>query len=198
MKKILIVNNNDSFIYNLVDMLRRLGVEFDIVVGDEVDFAELDHYSAFLFSPGAGIPKQYRSMMAIIERFHKTKPMFGVCLGHQAIAEFFGARLLQFDSPLHGHASKLCQTFPIDALFYGVGNDAVVGRYHSWVVDEATLPSSLKVIARDEEDNVMALRHTDLPIYGVQFHPESIITDECGKIIIKNWIEIVEQLDNIK
>lgn len=191
MKKILVVDNQDSFVYNLIELLRILSVDFDVVSSDRLDVSVTDRYRGVLLSPGAGVPSDYEQMELLIKEWYERLPMLGVCLGHQALATFFTAKLTRLANPLHGHAGRLIIEDGKDNLFNGVPNLSVVGQYHSWVVDPPTLPDYLRVIARDEQGNIMAFKHSQLPLYGVQFHPESIITDRCGGMIIENWCNSV-------
>lgn len=177
MKHVLVVDNDDSFVYNIVEMLRPLAIV------DVVKHSSLGHYSHYdkiLLSPGAGLPAEYPAMMQLLMRSAATHSILGICLGHQAVAQHFGASLIRLQKPLHGHEGRLSNPF------LGV---ETVGRYHSWVVDEETLPADLDIISRDCDDgSIMALRHRTLPIYGVQFHPESIITNG-GVKFFENWID---------
>lgn len=191
MKKILVVNNNDSFIYNLVEYLRLNGnCIFDVVLTHELNFSTLSKYDAILLSPGAGLPGDYPEMMKLIDKSIYTHSILGVCLGHQAISLYFGSKLRQLNIPKHGYCSKLNILEPLNILFQSVGEECEVGRYHSWVVDSKLLPPDLVVTSIDEDNNIMSISHSILPIHGVQFHPESIITHR-GRIIINNWIESI-------
>ncbi len=201
MKRVLVVNNKDSFVYNLVEYLRHL-------VGDALDVCDVDclytgewtsenlmSYSHILLSPGAGIPSEYPQMMQFLAEVIQNvdeggviPSVLGVCLGHQAIAESLGAKLVQMKAPKHGHASRLQIVRSSFVLWDGVENRSEIARYHSWVVDEATLPESLIIEAYDECQNIMAISHKDYPIYGLQFHPESIITKH-GIVMLESWIQ---------
>ncbi len=189
MKNVLVINNYDSFVYNAVQLLRESShlPLIDIVYNDCVTAEDIATCDGVLLSPGPGIPSEANRLMSAIDDIIRLrKPVLGICLGHQALAEAFGARLVQMESPLHGHASQLRITDTDDSLFRGVEN-ATVGRYHSWVVEPQSLPGDLKVSAWDEEGNIMAFYHTTMPVHGVQFHPESVITD-CGRTLIDNWL----------
>ena len=191
MKKILVIDNQDSFVYNLVEMLRVADVPFIVIKSDELRFPlNTDQIAGILLSPGGGLPEEYPLMMELIDRYHQQIPFLGVCLGHQAIAQYFKGTLLQLPKPLHGHASELRLTPHSDLLLKGLTIPSVIGRYHSWVVNKTNLPQSLINLAVDEDDNIMVLRHASLPIWGVQFHPESVITDKCGMMILKNWLSV--------
>ncbi len=191
MKKILVVDNQDSFVYNLVEMLRAEHVPFKVVRCEELTLPlQHDKIAGVLLSPGGGVPEEYPQMMELIERHHTSLPILGVCLGHQAIAKHFGANLSQLEKPLHGHASRLRLLSQNDTLLSELAADSVIGRYHSWVVDRADLPTTLQPLACDEDDNMMMLRHKDYSVWGVQFHPESVITDACGRQILRNWLSV--------
>ncbi|MEQ2909215.1 anthranilate synthase component II [Butyricimonas faecihominis] len=187
-KNILVIDNHDSFVYNLVQILRENEhCQFDIVYNDQIDFSSLSRYDKILLSPGPGIPAEAGELLALIEHCKTTHDILGVCLGHQAIAESFGASLQQLPLPKHGHESPLTIVDPTDILYHGLTYPVQVGRYHSWIVNPHTLPSCLRISALDEEGHIMSLYHTTLPIRGVQYHPESIITRQ-GCQMINNWI----------
>lgn len=188
MKKILVADNHDSFVYNIVEILRHLDVDYDIVLSDSIDVEILDGYDGFILSPGGGLPSDYPAMSAIVGKYYRKRPILGICLGHQAIAEAFGCRLINLKHPLHGHSTRLVLTSPKDPVFNNLSLPLKVGRYHSWIVDPDALPDCLEVIATDEDGNIMAVRHRQYPVYGFQFHPESIISAECGSGMIENWL----------
>lgn len=190
MKKIIVVDNNDSFVYNLIEYLRKGGkCEFDVVLSDDIDLNAMGKYDGILLSPGADLPHHYPKMMELIDRCKLTHSIFGVCLGHQALASYFGAELIQLKEPKHGHCSVMTLK-ECNRLTMGVDSGCKIGRYHSWVVSPANLPSQLIVSAVDEDENIMMIRHRFLSIYGVQYHPESIMS-EGGWKIIDNWVNIV-------
>lgn len=189
MKKIIVVDNNDSFVYNLIEYLRKgAKCEFDVVLTDDIDFSTIAKYDAILLSPGANLPYHYPKMMELIERCKFTHSILGVCLGHQAIASYFGAELIQLKEPKHGHCSVLTLK-ECTRLTEGINSGNKIGRYHSWVVNPNNIPPQLIVSAVDEDGNIMIIRHSFLPIYGVQFHPESIMSDDGWKII-DNWVKM--------
>lgn len=195
--KILLIDNHDSFVWNLVGLLRdcRTGIghsiQFDVVRCDESLYVPAEDYAALILSPGPGLPHEATGLPELIARCADTHPMLGICLGHQAIAAHFGGTLRQLPDPRHGHCSTLVQIDAADPLIGSLaGKQPRVGRYHSWIVDEASLPETLLVTARDEDGCIMALRHRSLPLYGTQFHPESIISD-CGQILMRNFLNQV-------
>ncbi|MDE7392940.1 MAG: aminodeoxychorismate/anthranilate synthase component II [Muribaculaceae bacterium] len=185
---IVIIDNYDSFTYNIVNALRLLGIEPTVVRNDKVNLDDLQQFDKIILSPGPGIPSEAGLMPAIIERYASSKPILGICLGHQALAEHFGARLINLPKVYHGLKLPLSVTSPeADYLFDGLPERFDVGRYHSWAVDPLSVPECLEVTAVDDDGNIMALRHRELDIRGVQFHPESIMTD-LGQHIFKNWL----------
>lgn len=183
MKKILVVDNNDSFVYNLVEYLRNY-CTVEVILSSEIGFEAMGQYDGILLSPGAGLPKDYPKMMELIERCHTTHSFLGVCLGHQALCSFFGMELTQIQAPKHGHTDRL-KMITENPLFQTLSDNSAIGRYHSWVATGSC--SELQISAIDEEGNIMAVKHRNLPLYGVQFHPESIIT-EHGRVMIENWV----------
>lgn len=185
---IVIIDNYDSFTYNIVNALRLLGVEPTVVRNDKVNLDNLQQFDKIILSPGPGIPSEAGLMPAVIERYASSKPILGICLGHQALAEHFGARLINLPKVYHGLKLPLSVTSPkTDYLFDGLPERFDVGRYHSWAIDPQSVPDCLEVTAVDDDGNIMALRHKELDIRGVQFHPESIMTD-LGQQIFKNWL----------
>ena len=184
--KILIIDNYDSFTYNIVDALRSLGVVPDVVRNDRLDLDAIADYDKIIISPGPGIPSEAGQLPQVLSRYASVKPILGICLGHQALGEFFGATLLNLDDVYHGVATPI-EIIADDYIFDGVDNGAEVGRYHSWVVDRASRPDCLEVTAMSADGAIMAMRHRSLDIRGVQFHPESIMT-AAGPRIIANWL----------
>lgn len=190
MKKVLVIDNYDSFTYNLVHILRELGLGsvMEIHRNDKISVDYAGEFEKILLSPGPGLPKDAGIMPEVIRRYAPTKSILGVCLGHQGIAESFGGALFNLPTVFHGVATKTILTDQKDELFDGIPQEFMVCRYHSWAVVPASLPDALKVTAVDETGNIMALRHVTYHVRGVQFHPESIMT-EHGKKMIQNWIE---------
>ncbi|MCC2545301.1 aminodeoxychorismate/anthranilate synthase component II [Hymenobacter sp. BT175] len=188
--KILVLDNYDSFTYNLVQLLRELGYgsQTDVVRNDKIKLDAIEQYDAIMLSPGPGVPSEAGLMPAVIRRYAPTKKMLGVCLGHQGIAESFGASLYNLPAVLHGIATDADIETRQDRLFNGLPARFKVGRYHSWVVAPETLPAELEVTARDANGQILAFRHRTYDVRGVQFHPESILT-EHGPQMLKNWLE---------
>lgn len=189
MKKILILDNYDSFTHNIAHIIRELGVEVDIVRNDKISIDDVDRYDKILLSPGPGIPASAGILVPLIERYAPTKSILGICLGHQAIAEVFGAELTNLDKVYHGVESTI-QIVADTPLFSGLGREFRAGRYHSWVVSSEDFPAELQITAIEMESRqIMALRHREYDLQGVQFHPESILTPK-GKQILKNWLAL--------
>ncbi len=186
MKKILVIDNYDSFVYNLVHYLEELDCQVTVVRNNEVDLDSIEKYDKILLSPGPGIPDEAGLLKEIIIRYAPTKSILGVCLGQQAIGEVFGGKLINLDSVFHGVSTKINVSVENESLFKHIDNELMVGRYHSWVVDP-NLPGVLEATSFDENGQVMSLRHREYDVKGVQFHPESVLTP-MGKQIMKNWI----------
>jgi anthranilate synthase component 2 len=186
--KILILDNYDSFTYNLVQYIEEeTGGEVDVFRNDEITLDAVGEYDLIVLSPGPGIPEEAGIMPALIKRYAGDKVIFGVCLGHQAIGEAFGGELINLDEVHHGIETEMTRTMNDDVIFRDVPATFNAGRYHSWVIDPATMPEELAITATGEYGGVMALQHKTLPIFGVQFHPESIMT-EHGRLMIRNLL----------
>jgi anthranilate synthase component 2 len=187
MKNILVVDNYDSFTYNLVYLLRKFA-EVTVLKNDQVNAEHVTKFDKLLFSPGPGIPMEAGNMCALIKEFADKKPMLGICLGHQAIGEVFGGQLKNLSHVFHGIATPINITSGNAYIFKDVPAHFNVGRYHSWVVDTFNLPDILEITATDNEGMIMGLRHKEFDITGLQFHPESIMT-EHGEKLIENWVK---------
>ena len=186
MKKILVIDNYDSFTYNLVHYLEDLNCEDTVYRNDEFDIDEIAHFDKILLSPGAGITDEAGLLKQVIEKYGPTKSIFGVCLGQQAIGEVYGGTLSNLDKVYHGVAMNIKTVVDDEILFQGLDKEFEVGRYHSWVVDP-TLPEALEATSFDENGQVMSLRHKKFDVRGVQFHPESVLTPN-GKKMLENWV----------
>ena len=186
MKKILVIDNYDSFTYNLVHYLEDLDCEVVVKRNDQLTLDEVDAFDKIVLSPGPGIPNEAGLLKEIIAEYAPTKSIFGVCLGQQAIAEVFGGSLINLDEVYHGIATKI-KVVKDDILFDGMSKEIEVGRYHSWVVDP-NMPEVLEVTSVDENGQIMSLRHKNYDVCAVQFHPESVLTPQ-GKQILKNWLK---------
>lgn len=159
----------------------------DVCKNDEPDLADIKKYDKIILSPGPGIPSEAGLLVPLIKEYASSKSILGVCLGHQAIGEAFGARLINLQTVFHGVATSIRILNRKDPLYEGLDETVIVGRYHSWIVDDADLPESLQIQAVDEQGRIMGLKHKQYDVQGVQFHPESILTP-CGETIIRNWL----------
>jgi len=185
---IVIIDNYDSFTYNLSHLVKELGATVTVLRNDQFELTELEAFDKIILSPGPGIPSEAGLLTDVIRTYAGRKPILGVCLGHQAIGEVFGAKLENLTDVFHGVATP-CHITTDDILFRGMERVITVGRYHSWVVSRNGLPDCLEVTALSDEGQIMALRHCNHAIYGIQFHPESVLTPN-GKNILKNFIDL--------
>ena len=185
MKKVLVIDNYDSFTYNLVHYLEEMNCEVHVKRNDRLELEQVEAFDRIVLSPGPGIPDEAGLLKPIIARFAAEKRIFGVCLGQQAIAEVFGGSLVNLDRVYHGVATEIEVVKP-DYIFNGLPQRLRVGRYHSWVVNPE-LPECLEATARDDRGGIMALRHRQYDVRAVQFHPESVLTPE-GKKMLANWL----------
>ncbi|MEZ4787272.1 MAG: aminodeoxychorismate/anthranilate synthase component II [Flavobacterium haoranii] len=185
--KVAVIDNYDSFTYNLVHYLEDLGAEVTVFRNDEFDLEDLASFEKILLSPGPGIPDEAGLLKEVIKTYDKTKDIFGVCLGLQAIGEIYGGKLTNLDTVFHGVATKISVTND-DYIFTNLPQNFEVGRYHSWVVATENLPDSLIITSTDENGEIMSLKHQHLNVRGVQFHPESVLTPN-GKQILENWLK---------
>ncbi|MDE6341185.1 MAG: aminodeoxychorismate/anthranilate synthase component II [Muribaculaceae bacterium] len=180
--KILVFDNYDSFTYNIVHAVRELGIEPVTVRNDRIQLPDVARFDKIIISPGPGIPQEAGLLPDLLREYADTKPILGVCLGHQAIAERFGATLSNLPEVFHGVQTDISVTAP-DYILEGMGERFPVGRYHSWVVSDEGLPDCLQVTSRSDDGSIMSLRHNSLDVHGVQFHPESLLTPGGIKII---------------
>lgn len=184
--KILLLDNYDSFTYNLLHIVKELGAQIEVRRNDQITLDKVERFDKILLSPGPGIPEEAGILLPLIRRYAPTKSILGVCLGEQAIGEAFGAKLVNLTEVYHGISSDI-QIVANDPLFEGLPRRFEAGRYHSWVVSREQFPDCLEVTAVDTEKNyIMALRHRTYDVRGIQFHPESVLTPE-GKRMIQNW-----------
>lgn len=189
---VLVIDNYDSFVYNLVHYLEELDCEVVVKRNDELTLEEVEAFDRILLSPGPGLPSEAGLLNEIVKIYAPTKSILGVCLGQQAIGEVFGARLVNLNTVFHGVATSIRVAEGEDSLFKNLPENLKVGRYHSWVVQD--LPDSLIPTSYDENGQIMSLRHRDFQVYGVQFHPESVLTPR-GKEMLKNWIALQAPAD---
>ena len=187
--KILVLDNYDSFTYNLVQYIERvLKAPVDVRRNDQIALKEIAIYDKILISPGPGIPEEAGIAMDLVKEYGSTKSILGVCLGHQAIAEAYGGSIINLDTVYHGVVGQMKQIVTGDYLLEGVPVDFDAGRYHSWVVEHETLPKELEITVENDEGYIMAFRHREYDVRGVQFHPESVLTEYGGRMIL-NWIK---------
>ncbi len=188
MSKILLFDNYDSFTYNLLHIVKKLGyTDVEVHRNDRIALDEIERFDKIILSPGPGIPREAGILLPLIKRYAPTKSILGVCLGHQAIAEAFGGTLINLKEVHHGVSSFITVTAD-DYLFDGLPRSLEVGRYHSWIVNPAGLPSCLQVTSTDEQGEIMSLRHTSYDVHGIQFHPESVLTPQ-GERLLANWLK---------
>jgi anthranilate synthase/aminodeoxychorismate synthase-like glutamine amidotransferase len=186
--KIALIDNYDSFTFNLFDYIKKLNTECVVFRNDSPLLDNLEEFDAFVFSPGPQRPEKAGRMMDLIKDYVNSKPMLGVCLGHQALALHFGANLVKAEIPVHGKTSRVVHNQT--DIFENIENPMEVMRYHSLIVKN--LPQSLDCTARTFDSEIMAIKHKDLAVWGVQFHPESVLTTQ-GINLIKNWINIISK-----
>lgn len=185
--KTVIIDNYDSFTYNLAHLVKELGAEVDVLRNDKFELEELEKYDKIILSPGPGIPEEAGLLLEVIRTYAGRKPMLGVCLGEQAIGQAFGGKLTNLSEVFHGIQTNV-KIKNKDYIFDGLPTEIPVGRYHSWVVDADGFPEELVVTAISPEGQIMALKHREYDVHGIQFHPESVLTPD-GKQIVGNWLK---------
>lgn len=186
--RIVIIDNYDSFTYNLSHLVKEQGADVTVYRNDQFKLRDLETFNKIILSPGPGIPEEAGLLLDVIKTYKGKKPILGVCLGHQAIGEVFGGKLTNLSDVFHGVATEGTQ-FGNDEIFKGLPRRITMGRYHSWVVSKENFPDCLEITAESDEGQIMALRHKNYDIRGIQFHPESVLTPE-GKTIIQNWLKL--------
>ena len=185
--KTVIIDNYDSFTYNLAHLVKELGVEVDVLRNDKFELEELEKYDKIILSPGPGIPEEAGLLLEVIRTYAGRKPILGVCLGEQAIGQAFGGKLTNLSEVFHGIQTNV-KIKNKDYIFDGLPTEIPVGRYHSWVVDTDGFPEELVITAISSEGQIMALKHREYDVHGIQFHPESVLTPD-GKQIVGNWLK---------
>jgi anthranilate synthase component 2 len=186
--KVAIIDNLDSFTFNLKHYLENFADTVDVFRVDELDYLKLSEYDKLVISPGPGLPRDVKELSHLVNYFQNSKPIIGICLGHQAIAEYYGARLVNKKNVDHG-VSKPTKIIADDYIFKGIPSEFMSGRYHSWVVNDKRIPDEIIVTAIDNDGFIMAFKHRKYNVRGVQFHPESVLTPE-GMKIIENWVKL--------
>ena len=185
--KTVIIDNYDSFTYNLAHLVKELGAEVDVLRNDKFELEELEKYDKIILSPGPGIPEEAGLVLEVIRTYAGRKPILGVCLGEQAIGQAFGGKLTNLSEVFHGIQTNV-KIKNKDYIFSGLPTEIPVGRYHSWVVDTDGFPEELVITAISSEGQIMALKHREYDVHGIQFHPESVLTPD-GKQIVGNWLK---------
>ena len=189
MTRILVFDNYDSFTYNLVHLVEKiLHQKVEVFRNDRLPLEKVAAYDKIILSPGPGVPSEAGSLLSLIREYAASKSILGVCLGHQAIGEVFGGRLVNLSTVYHGVATPVRILQPGRGLYENLPETLEVGRYHSWVVGEEDFPAELEVTARDDKNYIMGLRHKNLDVQGVQFHPESVLTPQ-GEQLLRNWLK---------
>jgi anthranilate synthase component II len=187
--KILVFDNYDSFTYNLVHLVEKITHQkVDVYRNDQLPLEKVKEYDKIILSPGPGIPEEAGLLLSLIKEYASTKSILGVCLGHQAIGQAFGGKLVNLTKVYHGVATSCQLSIANSPLFKGLPAEIEVGRYHSWIVSEEDFPRELQITARDDNNYIMALQHKTFDVQGVQFHPESVLTPK-GEDIMKNWLK---------
>jgi anthranilate synthase component II len=185
--KILVVDNYDSFTFNLVHLLQECGMDCTVLRNDKFLLEDVAAYDKILLSPGPGIPEEAGLLLEVIRAYGNSKSILGICLGQQAIAEVYGGKLFNLKKPVHGTATPLKIVTKDEPLFKGLPERFMIGRYHSWAVDQLDFPEVLEITAVDDDGVIMALSHKEYDVKGLQFHPESVLS-EHGKKLIENWL----------
>lgn len=187
--KILVFDNYDSFTYNLVHLVQKIVTDkVDVFRNDEIPLEKVAEYDKIILSPGPGIPTEAGMLLPLIKEYASSKSILGVCLGHQAIGEAFGGKLINLSTVYHGVATPLKILNSKSPILKGLKDDIAVGRYHSWVISEEGFPEELEITAKDDNGYIMALQHKSFDVQGVQFHPESVLTPD-GETILRNWLK---------
>jgi len=187
--KILVFDNYDSFTYNLVHLVEKiLPLKVDVVRNDQIPLEKVKEYDKIILSPGPGVPSEAGMLLPLIKEYASSKSILGVCLGHQAIGEAFGGKLINLSRVYHGISTSCRVLNGSTELFEGLPAEFEVGRYHSWIVSGENFPDELEITAEDESGYIMALQHKKFDVQGVQFHPESVLTPQ-GEAILKNWLK---------
>jgi anthranilate synthase component 2 len=184
LKKVIVIDNYDSFTHNLVHAIEHiLKHDIDVYKNDEIDIIEIENYDYIFISPGPGLPGSSGIILDLIKRYYKTKKIFGVCLGLQSIVEALDGELLQLEQVFHGIEATMFKTKVECPIYAGLDSEFIAGRYHSWVASKNNLPEDLLINCTDSDGQIMGIQHKYFPLFGVQFHPESIMTPSGNKMI---------------
>lgn len=186
--KILLIDNNDSFTMNLAQIFEELKAKIDIISYDLLQISEVESYTRIVFSPGPGLVWEYEKLFELLKNYGKYKNILGICLGHQVIGVNYGAKLIKVKNVEHGKKSRNL-IIQEDDIFKNIPNEFEVGRYHSWALSEEEFPEELEIICKSDDNIIMGIKHKEYNIIGLQFHPESIIT-QYGKEILCNWMHL--------
>jgi anthranilate synthase component II len=189
--RLLLIDNYDSFTFNLYHGLKPWCGEIRVMRNDDEELLTFNSFDAMVISPGPGLPEEAGYCLRMLKN-HIQKPVLGICLGHQAIIEFYGGKLINLKDVLHGKARECVVIDEQDPIYHNVNQRFMAGRYHSWVADPSNIPNELQVTAIDESSQVMSVRHKNLPAWGIQYHPESVLTP-CGSQILRNWAGFAKQ-----
>ena len=184
---IAIIDNYDSFTYNLLHYLEEFEAHVDVFRNDELSLDQLEKYSHIVISPGPGLPNEVPFLNKMLKEFSERKKILGVCLGLQALVEFYGGELYNLPEVLHGRQSE-CLISMEDPIFRGISSPFLIGHYHSWGVKDDGMPKNMKVLARDKVNRIMMIKHDQFEVYGIQFHPESVLCP-MGKQLLYNWLK---------
>lgn len=188
MSKILLIDNFDSFTHNIEHLITKIGFEVKTLRNNEIYLDDIENYKKIIISPGPGLPSETNLIIDVIRKFHKTKSILGICLGHQAISEAFQGKLKNLSKVYHGVSSEITILDSEEKLFKKLPKNINVARYHSWAIDENCIGNNLKVTSISEDGNIMSIKHEFYDVQGIQFHPESILTP-LGEQIMRNWLE---------
>lgn len=187
-EKILILDNYDSFTYNIAHYVdENPNYKAVVIRNDAISLEEINKFDTIILSPGPGLPKDAGIMNALVKKYASTKKILGICLGMQAIGEIFGGQLINMEKVYHGISSSINITKKNSIIYKNLPNSFKVGRYHSWVIDQENFPNTLEITAQTKQNEIMSLKHKEYAVFGVQYHPESILT-EHGKQLIANFL----------
>lgn len=189
MSRILLIDNYDSFTHNIEHLIKKLDFDVDVLRNDAFYIEDIENYDKIIISPGPGVPSEANQILEIIRKYHHSKSILGICLGHQAISEAFNGKLKNLSKVYHGISSEITILDSDQKIFKNIPKQIDVARYHSWAIDENCIGDNLKITSIAEDGTIMSITHKEYDVQGIQFHPESILTP-FGEQILKNWLEI--------